>query len=84
MMTDSKWWLNSNTVRGALMAGVVVLKQALDLVCLMKLGCNLIQDAEINAIVDAIVGVVGVVGVVMVIINRWRSTRSPLRFNREE
>lgn len=83
-MSDTKWWLNSNTVRGALMAGVVVLKQALDLACLLKFGCPLVTDAEINAVVDAVVGLVGAAGVVLVIVNRWKSTRNPLRLARKE
>jgi len=83
-MSDTKWWLDSNTVRGALLAGVPVLKQVLSLACLMKLGCPLIEDAEIATVVDAIVALVGAMGVVLAISTRWKSTRSPLRFSKNE
>ena len=69
----NKWWLNSTTVRGALLAGLAVLKQLLDAACLLKFGCLVIQDAEMNTIVDSIVGLVSTIGLVMVITGRWKA-----------
>lgn len=69
----NKWWLDSITVRGALLAALAVLKQVLDTACLLKFGCLVIQDAEMNTIVDGIVGLVSTIGLVMVIAGRWKA-----------
>jgi hypothetical protein len=69
----NKWWLDSMTVRGGLLAAAAVLKQLLDVACLLSLGCLAIQDAELNAVVDAVVGLFSAVGIVMVVAGRWRA-----------
>ena len=79
---QTKWWLDSTTVRGALLASLSGVKQLLDLACLLKYGCVAISNDEINVIVDAVAGLFSMAGVLLVIYGRIKAVL-PLRLQRK-
>jgi hypothetical protein len=82
-MENSKWWLDSTTIRGAILAAFAVIKQILDLACFLKWGCVAISDAEVNLIVNAALALVSAAGVVMVIVGRIKAVL-PLRLGKNQ
>ena len=73
--TNTKWWLNSLTVRGGFMAGATVVTSILNI-----LGIKIGSD-EVNAIADAVAALVSAIGILLVIYGRIRAEFS-LRFQK--
>ena len=69
---ESKWWLNSTTIRYA------CLTTAPALVFVLKLFGVDISEGEIGAIVDAIVAIMSAIGVIGILIGRFKANK-PLR-----
>lgn len=63
----NKWWLDSLTVRGGLLAALPTLKMLFALFGLE------IQDGEMQAIVDGLAGLAGLAGTAIILIGRWRA-----------
>lgn len=62
-----KWWLDSTTIRGALLAIIPTM------VFFGKaVGVEIVPE-ELEQIIDAIIGVIGAISVVMVIIGRFNA-----------
>ena len=72
----TKHWLDSNTVRGSLMALVPTV-----VVIAGLLGLS-VSSEELGAIVDAISAVLGAVGVVLAIYGRF-TAKEDISFNKE-
>ena len=62
-----KWYLNSTTIRGALVATLPTL-----LLILRALGVS-VESEEANTIIDALAGLAGAVSVVLVIVGRQKA-----------
>lgn len=63
------WWINSNTVRGALLAALPVLK-----LILSSFGVHF-GDEEANTLVDGFSGLAGAAGVILVIARRTKAQK---------
>lgn len=73
---NDKWWLDSQTVRGSLLAVLPTITLVL------KLAGVDVADGELNTIVETIVSVLGMVGVLMAIAGRFKA-KQPLTFQKE-
>ena len=68
-MQDTKYWLNSTTVQGAL----VTLVPAIALV--LKLFNVQLGSGEQQSIIDGVTAIVGLIGTIVAIIGRFRATK---------
>lgn len=73
---NEKWWLNSQTVRGALLAILPTIA------LILKVAGVEVGDDELNTIVEAVVSVVGLFGVLMAIAGRFKAKGS-ISFQKE-
>lgn len=64
----TKWWLDSQTVQGILVAGLPTI-----ITILTAFGVK-IGDGEAQSIVQGIVGLIGLVGAVVAIAGRFKAT----------
>ncbi len=74
-MTD-KWWLDSQTVRGALLTILPTVALVL------KISGVEVGGDELNTIVEAAASVAGMLGVLMAIAGRFKA-KQPLTFQKE-
>lgn len=71
-----KWWLDSTTVRGALVAGVPVI------IMLLKAFGVSAGEEELGKVVDALTALVGAAGVVYAIIGRFKTGGEAVSFGK--
>lgn len=69
-----KWWLDSTTIRGTLVACVPVI------IMLLKVFGIDVGEGELGKVVDAVVALVGAAGVVYAIIGRFKTDGSKVEF----
>lgn len=73
---NDKWWLDSQTVRGSLIAVLPTIA------LLLKVAGIEVGDGELNTIVEAVVSLVGLIGVLMAIAGRFKA-KEPISFQKE-
>lgn len=66
-MNETKWWMDSMTIRGALLTTLPTL------VAILKLFGVEIGEGEVNVIVEGLAGIAGLIGGVMAIVGRFRA-----------
>lgn len=64
---EQKWWLDSQTVKGALISIVPTV------VIFLKLFNVEVQNSEVDTIVSGLAGILGIIGTVTTIIGRFKA-----------
>lgn len=77
IVAPPKWWLDSQTVQGVLLASVPTV------ITLLHLFGVPIGDSEAQAIVNGLTGVVGIAGAIMAILGRMKASQ-PLTTKKPE
>lgn len=68
-MQDTKYWLDSTTIRGALVTVIPAL------VLIVKVFGVQIGSGEQQSLIDGVTAIVGLIGTIVAIIGRFRATK---------